>query len=86
MMNNDWYGVGGWMGGGWLWMVLLAVVLVLLIVWVVRGTAGSGSSQSHTPSERTDRQTPLETLDMRFAKGEISEDEYKNMRRTLTGG
>ena len=64
----------------------LAVVLVLLIVWAVRGTAGSGSSQSHTQSERTDRQTPLKTLDMRFAKGEISEDEYKNMWRTLTGG
>ena len=74
------------MGGGWLWMLLLAVAVVLLVVWAVRGTAGSSSSQQHTMSERTDRQTPLETLDMRFAKGEISEDEYKNMRRTLTGG
>ncbi|MFN8467895.1 MAG: SHOCT domain-containing protein [Caldilineaceae bacterium] len=86
MMNNEWYGFGGWMGGGWLWMLLLAVAFVLLIVWAVRGTAGSGSSQQQKPNERIERPTPLETLDMRFAKGEISEDEYKNMRRTLTGG
>jgi putative membrane protein len=85
MMNNEWYGFGGWMGGGWLWMVLLAVAIVLLIVWAVRGTAGAGSSQQHSPSDKSDRPTPLEMLDMRFAKGEISEDEYKSMRRTLTG-
>jgi len=74
------------MGGGWLWMLLLAVAFVFLIVWALRGTAGSGSSQQYTSSGKSDRLTPLETLDMRFAKGEINEDEYKNMRRTLTGG
>jgi putative membrane protein len=85
MMGNDWYGMGGWMGGGWLWMVLLTIAFVLVIAWAVRGTAGSGGSQRST-SDRSDRPTALEALDMRFAKGEISEDEYKNMRRTLTGG
>ena len=85
MMNNEWYGFGGWMGGGWLWMLLLIVAVVMLIVWALRGSAGSSSSQP-PPSQRAERQTPLETLDMRFAKGEISEDEYKSMRRTLTGG
>lgn len=84
MMNNEWYGMGGWMGGGWLFMLLLTVAFVLLIVWAARSGAGSG--QQHMPSDKSDRPTPLEMLDMRFAKGEISEDEYKSMRRTLTGG
>jgi putative membrane protein len=77
--------MGGWMGAGWLWMVLLTIAFVLLIAWAVRGIAGSGGSQRST-SDQPDRPTALEALDMRFAKGEISEDEYKNMRRTLTGG
>jgi putative membrane protein len=61
----------GWMMGGWLAMVLV----VALIVWAFQGT-GLRRGMSHRPDAR-------EILAERFARGEISADEYKKRRSVL---
>lgn len=80
----DMWDTNGHMGGGWwivmmFWWLFFAVLVIAGIVWAVRGGA---SSTSWRPSREA---TPLETLDRRFAEGEISIDEYHERRRVLTG-
>lgn len=80
MMIGDW----GWgMGlGGSLWMVggiILLVGIVVLVVWAVGG-------YSRPADRRTDggpRQEPLDILRERFARGEITEAEFEQAKRTL---
>lgn len=82
-MMDGWYGAG-WMAGGWFWMTLATVAFFLLVAWAARSLSGADNSRRSLP-DLPQQPSALETLDIRFAKGEISEDEYKNMRRTLTG-
>ena len=37
----------------------------------------------HKPQEREDRRPPIEILNERYARGEISRDEYQSMREDL---
>jgi putative membrane protein len=69
----------GWHDGGWgfLWMIGSWVVIVAIVVFAVRAFS-SGSP------ERSGRATdPRSILDERFARGEISEEEYRERKRVL---
>lgn len=71
----------GWHDGGWgfVWMILSWALIVAIVVFVIRAFS-QGSSGS---SDRD--QDPLKILDERFARGEISEEEYRERRRVLQG-
>ncbi|UHQ95160.1 SHOCT domain-containing protein [Haloterrigena alkaliphila] len=76
-------GMGGWGAfGGWmfLWPIVLLGLLALLIVW-------AGSRRRGDRIDRTDRadrpDRALEELRERYARGEISEDEFERRRRNL---
>ncbi|MBI2778149.1 MAG: SHOCT domain-containing protein [Chloroflexi bacterium] len=76
-MMND--GAGWAMGlGGSLWMTLVVVAAVAIVValgWLaVSGAAGRRSSQSADA---------LQILKARFARGDITEQEYEQARRLL---
>ena len=80
----DMWDTNGHMGGGWwivmmLWMVFFWGAVIFGVVWLARG----GSFEGWRPDRK---ETPLETLDRRFAEGAISIDEYHQRRETLTGG
>jgi uncharacterized membrane protein len=71
-------------GGGWwiahlIFMLLIAALIILAIVWLVR-------SLSAGPGRRHGEPTALEVLDRRFAEGAISVEEYNERRRILGGG
>ncbi|HEX7246832.1 MAG TPA: SHOCT domain-containing protein [Actinomycetota bacterium] len=70
------WGPDGWWWG-WLVMVGFWVVIVLLVVWAVRG------SGRNDHSDRADRSSAERTLDERFARGEIDVDEYEARREAL---
>ena len=60
--------------GMWIFWILLIVVVVV----VVKALAGRG------PDSSTDRhESPLEILKARYARGEISEDEFHRRREEL---
>ena len=69
----------GWHDGGWgvLWMIASWALIVAIVVFLVRAFSGSSPDRS----ERTD--DPRAILDERFARGEISEDEYRERARVL---
>jgi putative membrane protein len=56
-----------------LWWILIPVVLVL-VVFLYNGRNRQNTSK---------RDNPMDILDNRFAKGEISKVEYEEQKRTL---
>jgi putative membrane protein len=70
-----WYGGSPWMAiGGGLMMVLFWGGLIVLAVWLVRGT-GRGPQ----PLD------PMETLKRRLASGEINQEQFEQTRKALQG-
>jgi putative membrane protein len=72
-------GGGGWWIAHLIFMLLIAALVILAIVWLVR-------SLSAGPGRRHGEPTALEVLDRRFAEGTISVEEYNERRRILGGG
>ncbi|OGN86713.1 MAG: hypothetical protein A2X23_05015 [Chloroflexi bacterium GWC2_73_18] len=70
MMGFEW-GMGV---GGWLWM-LVGIGVVVAIVWALV-TAATGHGRPATADAAS-------ILKARFARGEISEEEYEQARRVL---
>ena len=65
----------GFMGFfGILVMLLFWGGLIALAVWLVRALFDNGQRSSQPPAGN--RLTPKEILDQRYARGEISRDEY----------
>ena len=69
---------------GLLLMLLLWVGLIALFVWLVRALFPSVNQPQAPPSDRGLR--AREILDRRFARGEISREEYDLMRETTSDG
>jgi putative membrane protein len=77
----DAWGMHGGYGAGWMvvmmiGMVIFWAVLLVAVVWLVRG--GSGTSGQK-------QETALEVLDRRYAEGQMSAEEYRERRSVLTG-
>ena len=70
-------------GFGMLWgpfgMLVWLGILVLLIVLLARWLGGNSSSKNLEAGEE-----PLQILKKRYARGEISKEEYQEMRKTLS--
>lgn len=68
--------MGGWSGWGWpfIWLIPLVFLAALIagVVWLVRSIAAPGGNppamERHSPA--------LDTLQERYARGEIGRDEY----------
>ena len=80
----DWPGpwhMWGGMGFWWLFPLLMLGFIFLCVLFMVRGPWGGGhSAQSDTTS------SALRLLNERFAKGEISKEEFEEKRTILGGG
>ncbi len=83
-------GLGEWAGVGWAMMGLMALFgllvtagVVLLIVWAVRMASGGGHHQTPWSGEERRRDAALEIARQRLARGEISAEEFEELRRKL---
>jgi putative membrane protein len=76
-MFDHWDMMDNWGAAGGLWMIvgmLVVAVVVLIGVWlIVRSSRDARSSSS----------SALDTLRERFARGEITKDEFEAVRKTL---
>ena len=69
-------GFGGFgMIFGFIFFVLIVIGVILLIVWLVRRTGYNITDKTSTRS--------LEILNERYAKGELTKEQYENMKKEL---
>lgn len=82
--------LGGYSGLGLLGPILNLVIsgviiigITVLLIWAVRRlTSGKHSGLGQT-SQLESLQSPLEILKVRYASGEITQQEYQDMRKDL---
>jgi putative membrane protein len=73
-----WYmhdGMGWWMVFGGIWMVLFWGGIIALVVWGISKLTG----HRHAGAE----QTPLEIAKGRYARGEITKQEFEQIKKDL---
>ena len=68
-------GMGWWMGFGIIWMILFWGGLIALIVWGIKKLSGGGSPRKNDP---------LDIARERYAKGEISEEEFTQLKKNIS--
>jgi putative membrane protein len=73
------FGWPGWgmMGLGILWMVIVWGAIIALIVWGIRRLGRT--------SYRTDTGSPLDIARERYAKGEITREQFEQIKKDLMG-
>ncbi len=77
MMNwGNWTGYGWGMGFGWIFMILFWALVILGVVYIVRALSRKAGRSG--PEE-----TPLDILKKRYAKGEITKEEFERMKDDL---
>jgi putative membrane protein len=83
-MHGDWGHMMGW--GGMMFagigMLLFWGIVIVLVVLLVRGYMG-GSPSHLLPRSSRSGSTALDILKERYAKGEISKEEYQERKKTL---
>ncbi len=69
-------GYGGY-GGGFMWLILLIVIAAIVYFAYNRNSGAGGGSFGGR------RESPMDILKTRYAKGEISKEEYERLKRDL---
>jgi putative membrane protein len=70
----EWHGAG--FGGGFMW--IFWILIIFAIVMLIRAGSRNSKSGEH-------RDTPLEILEKRYARGEIDDEEYAHRKQELGG-
>ena len=79
-----WHGWDGMGAFGWVGMLLMMLFwfgLIALIIWAIAGFVTRGQQQQVTQGTSEDRAKTI--LRERYARGEISEEEFTERHRTL---
>lgn len=93
MVPGMMYGNGyGWLGAyGWVGMILNLVItvgvivgVVFLVIWLVRRFSNSGEGSNSGYSQPGGQPAPREILQTRYARGEITREQYQQMLADLT--
>lgn len=81
MMWDGHDGMGWWM----LWGSFLWIIFVVAIVFIAAQLAGrtGGSSESRASGRSQSGEPPLDIARRRYAAGEISRDEFEQIKRDL---
>ena len=72
-------GPGYWSGQGFGFMWIIPFLFFIVFLFFMRNMFGSANGQNTNNHE----ESASEILDKRFAKGEISKEEYEQMKKTL---
>jgi putative membrane protein len=81
---------GGWIFG-WIMMIVVVALIVVGVIFLVRGLSGRndhsqvGQSQGPPPAGPAP-QSALQVLEERYARGEIDREEFFQRKQDLLGG
>ena len=81
------YSMGPWMmwrghGMGW-WIFPVVMIVVMFVICFLFWTRRGGWASWCGFGERKDTETPLDILKKRYAKGEISKEEFETIKKDL---
>lgn len=76
--------LGFGMGFGLIFLVLIFGGVILLGLWMVKALFPNG--QKPLESQKDRELPPEEILDLRYARGEITRDQYDQMKQDLIPG
>jgi putative membrane protein len=65
---------------GWIWMLLFWVAIIALAIWLIGLLFPSAKKQS---DQQNDSPSAQEILDIRYAQGELTEEQYQKMSQTI---
>lgn len=71
-------GAWGFHGIGFLWMLIFWGLVIAAVVFLVKAVAGNGPAPRDGGGDRA-----LQILEERYAKGELSQAEFEEKRKTL---
>lgn len=78
-MGNWGYGMG--FGLGWIFQLLFWALIIWLVVSLVRGNGCCGLGKWYNHDQKTE--SALDILKKRYAKGEISREEFEQIKKEL---
>lgn len=76
--HND--GMGWWMVIGSVWMVIFFILIIALVAWGIKSISGNSSSGS----VGIGKNSALDIAKERYARGEISREEFEQIKRDLS--
>ena len=65
-------------GGMWFSWIFW-VVFIVLIIWIVANSKSRNQHNSYPPSH----ETPLDIIKKRYAKGEITKEQFEQMKKDI---
>ena len=83
MMGTDLgFGWGGiWLG--WFMMIGFTVAVIVLVVWLAKLFARNTVTNAGAPCEQARREPALDLLQARYARGEMTKEEYLDVCATF---
>ena len=70
-----------WMGGMWIFP-LIGITVMLVVVFFIFGR-GNFRAPCHGSSQSQDSQSALDILKSRYAKGEVTKEEFEQIKREI---
>ena len=70
------------LGFGFIWILLFWIGLIVLAVWLIKMLFPQ-APQTSPDSRDSASTTAREILDQRYAQGELSPEQYQEMRQTI---
>ena len=88
-MGYGHYGMGWMMGGFWWIFPIIFIICIIGMLYMMFGRRSSNGSfhsscGTHFNGDTgTPRETPIEILKKRYAKGEITKEEFEKMKKDI---
>ncbi len=74
----------GMMDLSFVWISVLLVGLVALVIWLIKIMFPQGENALTVREQGTDKSVALEIVRQRYARGEITAEEFVRLERDLT--
>lgn len=80
--TGGYYGMMG--GGSWGWALVMMGIPAVILVLILLAALGGLGEPAAVPAYAPPAQNPVEILEQRYARGELSREDYLKIREDLT--